>query len=175
MPGLSVTANPQSSACKKTINTLSYVTFAPNSSARHSKQARRVLCQGVRLQCAFINRLSTHYSVRRLCLALNVYASGYCAWLAEPKSARAKDNQPLLGLIKHVWLESGGVYGYRKTHNDLRELAKQCARDRVAQLMRLDRLRSQTGYRGRPGHYGGKPAVASATHLARRPNVTEPT
>jgi putative transposase len=77
-------------------------------------------------------------------------------------------------LIKPARLESGGVYGYRKTHDDLRELGEQCARNRVARLMRLDRLRSQTGYRRRPGHYGGKPAAASATHLERRFNVTEP-
>jgi putative transposase len=37
--------------------------------------------------------------------------------LSEPQSARAKDDQRLLGLIKHSWLESGGVYGYRKIHS----------------------------------------------------------
>jgi putative transposase len=30
------------------------------------------------------------------------------------------DSQQLLGLIKRSWLESGGVYGYRKIHDDLR-------------------------------------------------------
>ncbi|MDA7089327.1 DDE-type integrase/transposase/recombinase, partial [Pseudomonas sp. SA3-5] len=35
-------------------------------------------------------------------------------------------------------------------------------------------LRSQTGYRRRPGRYGGKPPVASPNHLERRFNVTEP-
>jgi putative transposase len=67
----------------------------------------------VRLKYALISQLSADYSVRRLCLTLKVHASGYYAWLAEPKSARAKDEQRLLGLIKHSWLESGGVYGYR--------------------------------------------------------------
>ena len=91
------------------------------------KKGRRVLCQGVRLKYAFINQLSADYSVRRLCLTLKVHASGYYAWLAEPNSARAKDDQRLLSLIKHSWLESGGVYGYRKIHDDLRELGNSAA------------------------------------------------
>lgn len=40
--------------------------------------------------------------------------------------------------------------------------------------MRLEGLRSQTGYRRRPGRYGGKPPAASPNHLERRFNVTEP-
>jgi putative transposase len=40
------------------------------------------------------------------------HPSGYYAWRALPQSARARDNQRLLGLIKQCWLESGTVYGY---------------------------------------------------------------
>jgi hypothetical protein len=77
-------------------------------------------------------------------------------------------------LIKHSWLESGGVYGYRKVHDDLREVGEDCGRHRVARLMRLEGLRSQTGYRRRPGKYGGKPAVASPNLLKRQFDVVEP-
>lgn len=92
----------------------------------------------------------------------------------EPQSARAKDDQRLLGLIKHSWLERGGVYGYRKTHDDLREVGEDCGRHRMARLMRLEGLRSQTRYRRRPGKYGGKPAVASPNLLKRQFDVGEP-
>lgn len=40
--------------------------------------------------------------------------------------------------------------------------------------MCLNRLRSQTGYRRRPGKYGGKPAVASPNLLKRQFDVVEP-
>lgn len=40
--------------------------------------------------------------------------------------------------------------------------------------MRLEGLRSQTGYRRRPGKYGGKPAVASPNLLKRQFDVREP-
>ncbi|WP_343177530.1 IS3 family transposase [Pseudomonas sp. 4810-S13] len=138
------------------------------------KKGRRVLCQGVRLKYAFIKQLAGDYSIRRLCLTLKVHPSGYYAWLSEPKSARTKDDQRLLGLIKHSWLESGGVYGYRKIHDDLREVGESCGRHRVARLMRLEGLRSQTGYRRRSGKSGGKPAVASPNLLKRQFDVREP-
>ena len=114
------------------------------------------------------------YPVRRLCQTLKVHPSGYYAWLSEPNSVRAKEDQRLLGLIKHAWLESGGVYGYRKIHDDLRELGESCGRHRVARLMRLEKLRSQTGYRRRPGYYCGKPKVASPNRLERQFKSAEP-
>ncbi|WP_350616605.1 IS3 family transposase [Pseudomonas sp. HY7a-MNA-CIBAN-0227] len=138
------------------------------------KKGRRVLCQGMRLKYAFIKQQAADYSIRRLCLTLAIHPSGYYAWLSKPQSARAKDDQRLLGLIKHSWMESGGVYGYRKIHDDLREVGEDCGRHRVARLMRLEGLRSQTGYRRRPGKYGGKPAVASPNLLKRQFDVVEP-
>ena len=85
--------------------------------------------------------------MRRLCQTLKVHPSGYYAWLAEPQSARAKEDQRLLGLIKHAWLESGGVYGYRKIHDDLRELGEICGRNRVGRLMHVEGLRMAFNWR----------------------------
>jgi len=92
----------------------------------------------VRLKYAFIRQHAGDYSIRRLCLTLKVHPSGYYAWLSEPQSVRAKDDQRLPGLIKHSWLESDGVYGYRKIHDDLREAGEDCGHHCVARLMRLE-------------------------------------
>ena len=83
--------------------------------------------------------------MRRLCQTLKVHPSGYYAWLTEFQSVRAQEDQRLFGLIKHAWLESGGVYGYRKIHDDLRHLGETCGRNRVRRLMQAEELRSQTG------------------------------
>lgn len=115
----------------------------------------------MRLKYALIRRLAADYPIRRLCQTLKVHPSGYYAWLASPHSARAKEDQRLLGLIKHAWLESGGIYSYRKIHDDLRELGERCGRHRVARLMRQEGIRSQTGYRRHLGRYGGTPAQAA--------------
>ncbi len=60
------------------------------------------------MKYAFIERHEHEHGVRRMCLCLQVHPSGYYAWKADPMSARAHDDQRLLGLLKHAWLESGG-------------------------------------------------------------------
>ena len=89
-----------------------------------------------------------------------VHPSGYYAWKANPTSARKKADQRLSGLIKQSWLESGGVYGYRKITDDLRDLGECCGKHRVYRLMKEEGLRSQTGYRRRPGKHGRSLMVA---------------
>ncbi|WP_404464376.1 IS3 family transposase [Vreelandella aquamarina] len=139
------------------------------------KKGHRVLRQRVRLRYAFIQKHASQYPVRRLCRMMAVHPSGYYAWCKKALSNRDRDDQRLLGLIKHAWLESGGVYGYRKVYQDLREAGETCGKHRVARLMRREGLRSQTGYRRRPGSYGGgKPAVVSPNHLDRQFEVTAP-
>ena len=62
------------------------------------------------------------FRVRSMCRVLGVHPSGYYAWRRAPLSTRARDDRRVLGLIKQSWLESGGVYGYRKITHDLRDL-----------------------------------------------------
>ena len=60
-----------------------------------------------------------------MCRVLGVQRSGYYTWLRRGPSARDRDDQRLLGLIKHHWLASGAVYGYRKITLDLRAAGEQ--------------------------------------------------
>lgn len=105
---------------------------------------------------------------------MQVHPSGYYAWLRQPQSPRSLDDPRLIGVITASWQESGGVYGYRKISADLRDLGEQCGKHRVARLMRLAGLRSQTGYRRRRSFYGGRPIVTAPNHLDRQFAVTEP-
>lgn len=77
---------------------------------------------------------------------MTVHPSGYYAWKVEPASPSQKEDQRLLGLIKQSWLESGGVYGYRKITHDLRDLGERCGKHRVYRLMKREGLRAQVGY-----------------------------
>ena len=103
--------------------------------------------------------------MRRMCQMMAVHPSGYYAWKVTPASARAKEDDRLLGVIKQCWLESGGVYGYRKITDDLRDLGEGCGKHRVYRLMAGEGLRSLTGYRRRPGHHAGAPAVIAPNQL----------
>lgn len=126
------------------------------------------------MRYAFIKQHAQEHSVRRMCKVMRLHPSGYYAWKAAPQSPRAKDDQRLLGLLKQAWLESGGVYGYRNLTLDMRDLGERCGRHRVARLLKLEGLHSQTGYGRRPGMRGGKPAVVAPTHLQRQFKVDEP-
>ena len=94
-----------------------------------------------------------------MCRVLRLHPSGYYAWKAQPQSQRAIDDQRLLGLLKQAWLESGGVYGYRKLTLDMRDMGEQCSRHRVARLLRCAGIKSQRGYGKRPCAKGGVPAM----------------
>ena len=105
---------------------------------------------------------------------MQVHPSGYYAWRALPQSARARDNQRLLGLIKQCWLESGTVYGYRKITHDLRDLGETCGKHRVYRLMKAEGLCAQRGYGRRPRHGGGQPSVVAPNRLQRQFAPTSP-
>lgn len=104
---------------------------------------------------------------------MSVHPSGYYAWRSDPASPRAKEDRRLLGLIKHAWLESGGVYGYRKITHDLRDLGERCGKHRVYRLMRQEGLRAQVGYRRRVYRYG-RPAVVATNRLEQNFDVAAP-
>ena len=103
-----------------------------------------------------------------------VHPSGYYAWRSTPVTPRQKEDQRLTGLIKQFWLESGGVYGYRKITDDLRDVGESCGKHRVHRLMRSEGLRSQTGYRRRPGHRHGRPSIVAPNHVRQQFDVSEP-
>ena len=105
---------------------------------------------------------------------LELHPSGYYAWKANPESRRAADDRRLLGLLKQAWLESGGVYGYRKLTLDMRDLGESCSRHRVAKLLRHEGLKAQRGYGRRPHPRGGAAAVVAPNLLEQQFTVSEP-
>ncbi|RZG77587.1 IS3 family transposase [Acinetobacter venetianus] len=137
------------------------------------KKGRGVLRKPVQMRYAFIQDNQHIWPVRRLCSTLDVHHSGYYAWLKQPLSKTARKRQQLSGLIKQFWLESGGVYGYRKIHCDLKDVGESCGINRVHRLMKANGLKSQRGYR-KPRVYAGTPAVIAANTLDRQFNPTHP-
>ena len=126
------------------------------------------------MRYAFIRAHEEQHSVRRMCRMMTVHPSGYYAWRVEPVSARQKEDQRLTGLIKQFWLESGGVYGFRKITDDLQEVGESCGKHRVYRLMKREQLRSQTGYRRRSGQRYGRPSVVAPNHVQQQFDVPIP-
>lgn len=125
------------------------------------------------MRYAFIRDHQSILPVRVLCRLLDVHPSGYYAWCKQPKSKRAKADERLTGLIKQFWLESGGVYGYRKVYSDLRDHGEGCGPNRVHRLMKQEGLQAQVGYR-RPRPRGGATHVVTPNRLQRQFNPVSP-
>ncbi len=102
-----------------------------------------------------------------------MHPSGYYAWLKQPHSNRHRVDKRLLGLIKQFWLESGGVYGYRKIHSDLQDVGESCGVNRVHKLMRQEGIKAQVGYR-KPRHRSGIEHIVTPNRLQREFNPDEP-
>ncbi len=114
------------------------------------------------------------FRMRSMCRVLGVHPSGYYAWCQAPLSARARDDRRLSSLVKRYWLERGGVYGYRKGHDDLCAQGETCGKHRVARLMRQAGLKAQVGYGRRPQTRAGRPAVVAANRLQQQFDVRAP-
>jgi len=123
---------------------------------------------------AFIKQHEDHHPAKLLCQVMGIHPSGYYAWKKQPVSARAKDNQRLLGLIKQSWLESGCIYGYRKVYDDMMDLSETCSENRVQRLMHKEGLKAQVGYKKHRYIKGGKPAVVAPNHIQRQFDVKTP-
>ncbi len=65
-------------------------------------------------------------------------------------SLRAVHGECLKGLLKHAWLDSGGVYDYCKLALDERDSGEAWSKHQVAKLLRTKGLRAQHGYGKRP-------------------------
>ncbi|MBO4155197.1 IS3 family transposase [Enterobacter hormaechei] len=131
------------------------------------KKGRAVLWKGARLKYRFINEHRTVWGVMTMCRVLDVARAGFYAWLHNPVSARDKDNQRLLTLIRDSYSLSGGVYGYRRVHGDLNEIGETCGKNRVGRIMQLNRIKAVRGYKA-PRRIAGRPSVVAPNRVQRQ-------
>ena len=125
------------------------------------------------MRYAFIRAHQDEFAVRNLCRMMQIHPSGYYAWLKQPVSARQKEDNRLLGLIKQFWLESGCIYGYRKIHKDLCEAGEASSKNRIARLMKQEGLKAQVGYR-KPRYKSSKVSILAENHLKQDFDVQHP-
>ena len=67
-----------------------------------------------------------------MCKVLNVHRSGFYAWLNQPLSKSAQENERLLERIKASYVQSGGVYGSTRITHELKQQGETCGENRVA-------------------------------------------
>ncbi len=83
-----------------------------------------------------------------MCRVLGVSPSGYYAWRARARSARARANEALSERIRAIHTRSRGTYGAPRIHAELASEGTKVARKRVARLMRAAGLCGVTRRKG---------------------------
>lgn len=119
------------------------------------QKGRRVLCQGVRAKYALLRAHAREFRLSAMYRALGMHRSGYYPWLRDPAGMREREDERLLGLIKHYWLASGTNYGYRRITLDLRNAGETCSRHRVRRPMKAEGLLAPAGHGSKPKYKGG--------------------
>jgi putative transposase len=95
------------------------------------------------------------------------------AWLRNPLSDRAREDQRLLERIRSFYIASDGVYGSPRIFKDLREEGERCGVHRVARIMREHCIRALDVYK-RPRYKSGVPALVAPDRLEQQFTVDTP-
>jgi len=96
------------------------------------------------LRYAFIAEQAAGYSVTRLCNVMCVSRRGYYDWLGRPESKRLTENRALLAKIRELFIQNRQVYGAPRIHKALLQQRYRCSLNRVARLMRENRILPKT-------------------------------
>src|SRR5690606_39351998 len=86
---------------------------------------------------------AARFAVRVMWRTLQVCASGYCAWLKRPESARARKNRALVVEVRPAHERSQRRYGSPRITHELREAGRRCGKNRIARLMRAHDIRAK--------------------------------
>ena len=108
-----------------------------------------------------------------MCRILEVAASGFYAWIHQPLSDRAIEDERLLELIRDSYAASGRIYGSPRIFLDLREAGEQIGRKRVARIMRTHGIRAIRGYKV-PRNIASIPSIIAPNRLQRQFTVDWP-
>jgi len=92
----------------------------------------------------FIEKYRSSFEVGKMCRALKVSRSGYYRWWNNPMSRRDKENKELVGEIRRIHERSRCTYGSPRIHAELRDRGYSIGRNRVARLMKMNKIRAKT-------------------------------
>src|SRR5918992_5123642 len=98
---------------------------------------------------AFIDAHRDRFGVELICRTLDVSASAYYQRASGRRSARAVEDERLLGVIRELHEANYCAYGYRRMWKALRRAGEQVPRCRVQRLMRAHGI-AGAKRRGRP-------------------------
>jgi putative transposase len=141
--------------------------------ARYSTKGRSILFKGAKVKYRFINEHRYEYRVATMFWVLKVARAGFYAWLHQPNSNRAIQDDRLLGLICDPYVATGGVYGSPRVFADLRGAGESCGKHRIERIMRNHKIKAIRGYKS-PKAVTGRPSILAPNGVNREFTVDAP-
>jgi transposase InsO family protein len=87
-----------------------------------------------------IKELSVNFDVKECCEALRISRSGFYRWQKAEPGRREKENAELLEQIQEVFTANKSRYGSPRITRELRQQGLKCGQNRIARLMRENKL-----------------------------------
>lgn len=109
-----------------------------------------------------------------MCRCLQVSPSGYYAWAARRPSAQETDNHRLLGRIRALHDDSGGVLGAPRMHEDLTDEGETASLNRIARVMASNGIQGWPRKKNRRKAKPGVRPIGIGNHLKRDFTASEP-
>ena len=88
----------------------------------------------------FIDGEKANYPIPKMCDWIGVSRSGFYEWRDRPASATAERRAALTALIREIFDDYDGTYGYRRLHAELGRQGVQAGAELVRSIMRAERL-----------------------------------
>lgn len=102
-----------------------------------------------------------------MCRVLGLCRSGFYAWMKQPLSRRALEDQRFLGLIERLFYLSDQTYGSPRITLDLRDAGELISENRTAKIMRNHQLKAHPMKR-QPKFVSGLPARLAPNQLQQQ-------
>lgn len=96
------------------------------------------------MKYAWIKSHQGAFSVAMMCQVMQVSTSQYYAWLKQPKTARERENEAIMTIIRELFQQAHGTYGTRRLKRKLAERDWLVSRRRIGRLLRKMGLSCKT-------------------------------
>jgi len=119
--------------------------------------------------------LKSIYSTEELAQALEISSSGFEAHLHKPQRARRQEDRKLSALMQPIFKESRQTYGSPRLTLSLRRMGYPCGKNRIARLMKENRIKPVQKRRFRPRTTDSRHGLPIAeNHLAKAAKASQP-
>ena len=120
------------------------------------------------MKFGFVAKHRSVWPVAWLCEALGVSRSGFHAWLKRGPSARSREDEAIMPVVRASFVASARTYGARRVWRDVLEAGASCGLHKIERLMRAQALRARPRRRALPKDDGERSGSAIAPNVLDR-------